>query len=179
MLTFASPPASSYNDDRVSGNSPTVARMKEENVILLVEDCAEDVSLTLRAFKKWGIPNPIRVVTDGESAIQYLGGEGAYADREQHPLPALALLDLKLPQMQGLDVLQWIRARRGLDSLPVIVLSGTRNPEEFEQAHRLGANGCVNKTSELNELYDLIQHLNYFSAASEYNNSAVEFFPES
>jgi CheY-like chemotaxis protein len=153
--------------------------MKEENVILLVEDCAEDASLALYAFKKWGIPNPVRVIPDGEQALEYLAGKGKYADRERHPLPCLALLDLKLPQLPGLEVLQWIRARRELDSLPVIVLSGTRQPEEFEQAHRLGANGCVNKTNDLNELYDLIQHLNYFSAASEYNNSAVEFFPES
>lgn len=153
--------------------------MKEENVILLVEDCAEDASLALHAFRKWGIPNPIRVVPDGEQAVAYLAGTGKYADREQNPLPYLALLDLKLPQMPGLEVLQWIRARRELDNLPVIVLSGMRNPENFEEAQRLGANGCVNKSNDLNELYDLIQHLNYFSAASEFNNSAMEFFPES
>ena len=153
--------------------------MKEENVILLVEDCAEDASLALHAFRKWGVPNPFRVVPDGEQALEYLEGRGRYADREKNPLPCLALLDLKLPQMPGMEVLKWIRDRRELDNLLVIVLSGTRNPHEFEEAHRLGANGCVNKTNELTELYDLIQHLNYFSSASEYNNSAVEFFPES
>jgi CheY-like chemotaxis protein len=149
-----------------------------ENLILLVEDCSEDASLVQLAFKKWGITNPVQVVPDGERAVAYLTGDGQYNDRAAHPLPCLALLDLNLPQMSGFDVLQWVRSRPDLGSLPVVVLSGTKNPEHFEQAQRLGANACVVKTLDLAELYDLIQHLNYFSVASDYNNSAVDWTTE-
>jgi CheY-like chemotaxis protein len=149
-----------------------------ENLILLVEDCAEDASLVQVAFKKWGINNPIRVVPDGEQAVDYLAARGSYADRDQHPLPCLAILDLKLPTMSGFEVLQWIRAQAGLENLPVVVLSGTKNLGDFDQAHRLGANACVVKSLDLTELYDLIQHIDYFSRASDYNNSAMEWSPE-
>lgn len=150
----------------------------DENLILLVEDCAEDASLVQVAFKKWGINNPIRVVSDGEQAVDYLAARGAYADREQHPLPCLAILDLKLPTMSGFEVLEWIRAQEGLENLPVVVLSGTKNLGDFDRAHQLGANACVVKSLNLSELYDLIQHIDYFSRASDYNNSAVEWSPE-
>jgi CheY-like chemotaxis protein len=149
-----------------------------DNAILLVEDCSEDASLVQMAFKRWGISNPIKVVPDGESAVDYLAGNGRFADREQYPLPCLALLDLNLPQMSGFDVLQWVRSRHNFADLPIVVLSGTKDPTHFDQAHVLGANACVVKTNNLNELHDLIQHLNYFSMASDYNNSAVEWFPE-
>lgn len=149
-----------------------------ENAILLVEDSSQDASLVLAAFKKWGINNPIDVVTDGEKAVEYLSGQGEYANREKHPLPCLALLDLHLPQMTGLEVLQWIRSQPRLANLPVIVLSGTKDPAHFEEAQRLGANGCVPKTIELAGLYELIQHLNYFSLASDYNNASMPFTPE-
>jgi CheY-like chemotaxis protein len=149
-----------------------------DNVILLVEDCAEDASLVQLSFKKWGISNPVQVVPDGEKAVEYLGGQGVYADREKHPLPCLALLDLNLPQMSGLEVLEWVRKQQELSNLPVVVLSGTKDASHFEEAHRLGANACVAKSLDLAELYELIQHLNYFSLASDYNNSAVDWTPE-
>lgn len=152
--------------------------MENENVILLVEDCTEDASLVQRAFKKWGITNPVKVVTDGEQAVEYLSKNGSHLDREANPLPCLALLDLHLPQMSGFEVLEWVRGRQALSNLPVVVLSGTKDPTHFDQAHRLGANACVVKTLDLAELYELIQHLNYFSLASDFNNSAVEWSPE-
>jgi CheY-like chemotaxis protein len=150
----------------------------EENLILLVEDCAEDASLVQVAFKKWGINNPIRVVPDGEQAVDYLAGNGGFADRRQHPLPCLAILDLKLPTMSGFEVLQWIRSRPGLENLPVVVLSGTKNLSDFDQAHKLGANACVVKSLDLSELYELIEHIDYFSRASDFNSTAVEWTPE-
>jgi CheY-like chemotaxis protein len=150
----------------------------KDNVILLVEDCTEDASLVLRAFKKWGITNPVQVVPDGEEAVDYLSGAGVYADRLRHPLPCLALLDLHLPQMTGFEVLEWVRARHDFSNLPVVVLSGTKDSTHFDKAHHLGANACVVKTLDLAELHELIQHLNYFSLASDFNSSAVEWSPE-
>ena len=150
----------------------------EDNLILVVEDCAEDASLVLASFKRWRVTNPVQVVADGEQAVDYLSGQGAYSNRARYPLPCLALLDLKLPQMSGFEVLKWIRSRSDLGNLPVVVLSGTKNMSDFDHAHELGANACVVKSLELAELFDLIQHLNYFSVASDYNNSAVEWSPE-
>ena len=80
--------------------------------------------------------------------------------------------------MSGFDVLEWVRSQPNLSNLPVVVLSGTKDTTHFEHAHRLGANACVAKSLDLAELYELIQHLNYFSLASDFNNSAVEWTPE-
>ena len=159
------------------GASPTAASMKE-NLILLVEDCSEDASLVLHAFKKWGITNRVQVVPDGEQAVNYLAGNGIYADRDAHPVPCLALLDLNLPQISGFEVLNWLRAQPELAQLPVVILSGTRDNKDFNRAHRLGANACVVKSNELGELHELIQHLDYFSLASDFNSSEVEWSPE-
>ena len=150
----------------------------EENLILLVEDCAEDASLVQATFKKWGIRNPMHVVSDGEQAVDYLSGQGAFTDRARHPLPRLAILDLNLPTMSGFEVLKWIRSQPAVQQLPVVVLSGTKNYKDFDEAHRLGANACVVKSLDLGELYDLIQHLDYFSVASDFNTGEVEFTPE-
>jgi CheY-like chemotaxis protein len=150
----------------------------QENTILLVEDCAEDASLVLASFKKWGVTNPVQIVPDGEQALDYLTGKDGFADRTRHPVPCLAILDLNLPRMSGFDVLQWVRSQSSLGNLPVVVLSGTKNMSDFDQAHRLGANACVVKSFDLGELYELIQHLNYFSLASDYNTTTVEWSPE-
>src|ERR1700760_4503469 len=104
-----------------------------ENTILLVEDSSEDASLVMLAFKKWRITNPIQVVTDGEQAVEYLSGKGKYTDREKFPLPCLALLDLNLPQMPGAEVLQWVRSQAELANLPIVVLSGSKDPQDFEK----------------------------------------------
>ena len=77
--------------------------------ILLVEDEVNDVFFMKHAFEEVGILNPLQVAVDGQEAMDYLGGHGAYADRERFPLPCLTLLDLKLPRVMGLEVLQWIR----------------------------------------------------------------------
>ena len=148
--------------------------MQDENLILLIEDCAEDASLVQSSFKKWGVRNQVRVLPDGELAVDYLETQA----RASNPLPCIAILDLKLPTMSGFEVLQWIRGQPKLSALPVVVLSGTKNLKDFDEAHRLGANACVVKSFDLGELHDLIQHLNYFSMASDYNNSAVEWSPE-
>ena len=105
----------------------------EENLILLVEDCAEDASLVQAAFKKWGINNPVRVVPDGEQAVDYLSGKAGFADRSQHPLPCLAILDLNLPTLSGFEVLQWIRGGNSgpRKTSPVVVAERHQKSERF------------------------------------------------
>ena len=150
----------------------------KENVILLVEDSAEDADIVLASFKRWGITNPIHAVTDGEQAIDYLSGRGTYADRGADRLPTLAILDLSLPLRSGFEVLEWIRAQPKLSALPVVVLSGTKNLQDFDKAHKLGANACVAKSLELEELHELIHHLNYFSLSFEYPSTDAEWSPD-
>lgn len=92
-------------------------------VILIVEDDANDVLLLHRAFQKANIVVPLQTVSHGDDAVAYLAGEGVYADRERYPPPVLVLLDLKLPRRSGLEVLEWIRGQGGLRRLPVVVLT--------------------------------------------------------
>jgi CheY-like chemotaxis protein len=94
--------------------------------ILLVEDDARDILLVKRAFCKASITNPIQVVSDGDTAVLYLSGEALYSDRSFYPLPALILLDLKLPWRSGVEVLMWLRQQPGLKRLPVVVLTASQ-----------------------------------------------------
>ncbi len=95
-------------------------------IVLLVEDNADDVLLTRRAFRKANITCHIENVSDGEAAVAYLGGTGRYSDRMQYPLPCLILLDLKLPLKSGIEVLTWLRDQPGLRRIPVVVLTTSR-----------------------------------------------------
>src|SRR5512137_241283 len=96
--------------------------MLNDIAILLAEDDENDIFLMGRAFDRAGIPNPLFVVHNGQEAIDYLAGNGAYGRRDRFPLPGLILLDLKMPWMDGFDVLKWLRARPQFDELPVVVL---------------------------------------------------------
>ncbi|SNS34368.1 Response regulator receiver domain-containing protein [Noviherbaspirillum humi] len=120
--------------------------------VMLVEDNPDDVLLTRRAVRKAGLRISLSVVGDGDDAVAYLEGSGAYADRGTFPLPALILLDLKLPKRSGLDVLQWIRARQALATTPVIVLTSSTEEEDIEQAYRRGANSYLQKPVAFGEL---------------------------
>jgi len=98
---------------------------REEEVILLAEDREDEVLLLRHAFAKAGLLNPLHVVPNGEEAIHYLQGEGKYANRDEYPLPALVLLDLKMPRVDGFEVLRWIRQQPGLSALRVVVLTAS------------------------------------------------------
>src|SRR5262249_31914536 len=102
------------------GNFAAVGNFKN---ILLAEDSPDDVFLIRSAFKKSGFPDPIYVVSNGEQVLQYLKGEGSYADRKEYPVPHLLLLDLNMPRLNGFEVLSWIRGRQEWMCLPVIVLT--------------------------------------------------------
>jgi CheY-like chemotaxis protein len=108
------------------------------STILLVEDERNDVFLLQYAFEAAGIANPLRVVEDGQEAVEYLGGAGKYADRDQFPMPCLVLLDLKLPVKSGHDVLRWIQRQPALKALVVIVLSSSREKNDVDTAYQLG-----------------------------------------
>jgi len=114
--------------------------VSETAVILIVEDQEDDVLLIRRAFGKARLNNPVQVVRNGEDAIAYLSGEGRFANRAEYPLPALVLLDLKLPGLDGFDVLAWIRKREGTRGMPVIVLTSSNRIPDVNRAYNLGAN---------------------------------------
>ncbi len=119
--------------------------------ILLVEDDPNDVFFLQYAFEQAGIKNPLRVVEDGQGAIDYLSGNGKYADRSQFPMPCLILLDLKLPIMMGLDVLRWIKEQPDLHTLVVIVMTSSKDPTDIHQAYRLGARSYLVKPLSVHE----------------------------
>jgi CheY-like chemotaxis protein len=125
--------------------------------ILLVEDDSNDVVLIQRAFQKAGLNDRVRVVRDGEQAIDYLSGNGVYSDREQYPRPYLVLLDLKMPGTNGFEVLQWARRQSELKRLLIVVLTSSNLQADVDRAYELGANSYLVKPIEFNEMANLIQ----------------------
>jgi CheY-like chemotaxis protein len=129
--------------------------------ILLVEDDKNDVFFFQRAMDNAGMLIPLQVAQDGQEAIDYLKGAGKFADRSEYPLPALLLLDLKLPFVMGLDVLKWIRQQSDLP-LIVLILSSSQYPGDIATAYRLGANGYLVKPPEVSKLQNLAKAINDF-----------------
>ena len=127
--------------------------------ILLVEDEPDDVYFLKRAFTSTSVTAPIVVLADGGAAIDYLAGTGAFSNRDEHPLPALMLLDLKLPRVTGFDVLAWLRAQPGLKRLPVIVLTSSSQDEDVRRAYDLGVNSYLVKPSGLKAIADVAQQI--------------------
>lgn len=127
----------------------------EEDIILLAEDDENHVFLIRRAFKKAGLLNPLYVVRNGEEAISYLKGEGCYANRDEYPLPALLLLDLKMPQKDGFQVLEWIRQEADFKRLRVVVLTSSEEIKDVNRAYELGANSFLVKPVDMQEFMRL------------------------
>jgi CheY-like chemotaxis protein len=131
------------------------------NTVLLVEDNPSDVFIVRRTFHKLELQSSLHVVSNGDEAIAYLSGTGKYADREQFPLPAVVLLDLKLPRRSGMEVLEWLKAQPILCRLPVVVLTSSKQPSDINHAYDRGANSYVVKTlnpSDSEELGRVIHH---------------------
>jgi CheY-like chemotaxis protein len=127
--------------------------------VLYVEDSADDFLLFKLASRKCGTPFTLRHAADGEQAIAYLGGAGAYADREEFPYPNLVLLDLKMPRLDGFEVLRWIRTNPGTKTLPVVVLAGSSFRADIRRALELGANSYAAKPAKFEELQVLIDQI--------------------
>jgi len=130
--------------------------------ILLVEDDTNDVMLFRRAYLKCKLANPLQVVGDGDTAEDYLSGRGKYADREAYPLPALVLLDFKLPRKSGLEVLAWLRAQAGLKRLPVVALTSSRERSDVNRAYDLGINSYLVKPVAFDNLMQLVKALGLY-----------------
>jgi CheY-like chemotaxis protein len=113
--------------------------------ILLVEDSDDDAFFIVRALKSFGLIAPLAHVADGQKAIEYLSGKGAYADRIRFPIPNLVLLDIKLPFISGFEVLRWLREEAALPRVPVVMFTSSCQGRDVEKAYALGANAYLVK----------------------------------
>jgi CheY-like chemotaxis protein len=130
--------------------------------VLLVEDNPSDEKLTLRAFKKANLQNPVVVARDGLEALEYLLAEGAHAGRDASEIPAIVLLDLKLPRVDGLEVLRRVRADERTRLAPVIVLTSSREEEDLLRSYALGANAYVRKPVDFAAFVEAAKTLGLF-----------------
>jgi CheY-like chemotaxis protein len=131
-------------------------------VILLVEDNADDEALTLRAFAKNNIANKLVVARDGVEALDYLFATGAYADRDVRNQPQIVLLDLKLPKLDGLEVLRRLRADERTQLLPVIILTSSKEEQDLIQGYRLGANSYIRKPVDFLQFSEAMRQLGLY-----------------
>jgi CheY-like chemotaxis protein len=136
--------------------------MPERSVILLAEDLEDDILLIRRAFAAARVAIPLHVVRDGEEALAYLSGLGKYSSRDEFPLPDLILLDLKMPKMDGFEVLQWIRQHPQFKALRVIVLTSSEDISDVNRAYDLGANSFLVKPLEFVNFPAMLQTLTKF-----------------
>jgi two-component system response regulator len=136
--------------------------MEDTKVILLVEDNPDDEALTLRALKKNNIKNDVVVARDGVEALDYLFGTGKYAGRDTALMPQVVLLDLKLPKMEGLEVLRRVRTDKRTKLLPVVILTSSNEDEDRIAGYGLGANSYVRKPVDFSQFLDAARHLGLY-----------------
>ena len=133
-----------------------------EKMILLVEDSADDEELTTRALRKANIVNEIVVARDGKEALDYLFGQGAYQGRDLSAMPAVILLDLKLPKLSGLDVLQRVRADARTKLIPTVVLTSSSEDEDMLKSYQSGANSYVRKPVDFGAFANAVSQLGVY-----------------
>jgi len=136
--------------------------MNRKNVILLVEDNSDDVKLTLRAFKANKILNEVVVVGDGEEALHWLFCEGKYAERDGKVPPSFILLDLKLPKIDGLEVLKRLRADNRTKSLPVVILTSSKEEQDLVKGYAYGVNSYVRKPVDFEQFVEAVKQLGLY-----------------
>jgi CheY-like chemotaxis protein len=131
-------------------------------IILLVEDNPSDIGLTQRALAKSHIANEMIVAEDGQEALDYLFGSGQHASRDVNELPALILLDLKLPRVEGLEVLRQIRASKLTSRLAVVILTTSKEEQDVAQSYDLGANSYIRKPVDFIQFAQAVEHLGLY-----------------
>ena len=136
--------------------------MKLNKLILLVEDNADDEELTLRALRKHNISNEIVVARDGVEALDFLFGTGAHASRDATYLPELVLLDLKLPKLDGLEVLKRVRADPRTRLLPIVILTSSKEQQDIINGYGFGANSYVRKPVDFEQFLDGVKQLGLY-----------------
>jgi two-component system response regulator len=135
---------------------------KNGDTILLVEDNPDDVELTLRAFKKNNIANDVTIARDGVEALDYLFGTGAYTGRDTNETPRVILLDLKLPKMDGLQVLERLRADERTWLIPVVILTSSKEEQDLVSGYKTGANSYVRKPVDFNEFVEAVHQIGLY-----------------
>jgi two-component system response regulator len=133
-----------------------------EGTILLVEDNKDDEALSLRAFRRNKIGNPVVCVRDGQEALDWLFGEGAYAGRNPGDRPAVVLLDLKLPKIDGLEVLRRVRAHPVTKLTPIVILTSSREERDRLEGYSLGANSYIQKPVDFEQFVEAIRQLGLY-----------------
>jgi len=136
--------------------------VEDTKVILLVEDNPDDEALTLRALNKNNIKNDVVVARDGAEALEYLFGTGKYAGRDTALVPQVVLLDLKLPKIEGLEVLRRVRADERTKLLPVVILTSSNEDQDRIAGYGLGANSYVRKPVDFSQFLDAARHLGLY-----------------
>jgi len=144
----------SVGDFRFNGHMSAV-----QPLVLAAEDEETDAMILRMAFERAALTSPLVVVRDGQEAIDYLLGQGPYADRAAHPLPALLLLDLKMPRMNGFDVLGWLASRPKLNYLPAVVLSSSSDSDDIRRAKAAGARDYFVKPHSLTGYAEILRTL--------------------
>jgi len=127
--------------------------------VLVIEDNADDVLFLKRAFVKAGVNVLDRVIDDGQDALDFFEGRGIYRNRADYPLPTHVLLDLKVPKVNGLEILEWLRRHESFERLPVMVLSSSGERADRDRAVRLGVDGYFMKPSKGEQLLDIIREI--------------------
>jgi len=133
----------------------------DAKVILLVEDNPDDEALTLRAFRKNNVRNPVVVVRDGAEALEWLFRTGPYADRDG-TAPQVVLLDLKLPKIDGLEVLRQVRANEGTKLLPVVILTSSKEESDLIQGYELRANSYIRKPVDFERFLEAVREIGLY-----------------
>jgi two-component system, response regulator len=134
----------------------------KNKIILLVEDNPDDQELTIRALKKNNIINDVVVTNDGVEALDYLFARGSYEGRDKTILPSLILLDIKLPKVNGLEVLQQIRGNELTRIIPVVILTSSKEEQDLIASYHLGANSFVQKPVDFNQFNHAIKQLGLY-----------------
>jgi two-component system response regulator len=134
----------------------------DDNVILLVEDNPDDEALTLRALRKNNIVNQVVVARDGREALDYMLGMGEYSGRDQNQLPQVILLDLKLPKIDGLEVLRQLRSNPHTKLVPVVILTSSNEEQDRFKGYDLGANSYVRKPVDFNKFIEAVRQLGLY-----------------